>query len=690
MGYQIINTGTDKERSNTPKVVKQGQVPAEMPERKISTKQIINLLNYINFQDDFLAVNLRHSRFENVLSLQAKPHPCIENALVCEWTNPEEVRRKLVSYEFESISLIHEDSILKLQPDLAGIDEFSINLVLSEQYYPLNIESIEHYPCTGINAQVIQNSAIFKGTLTDFSPNSFHVKVSLEPPQTAQWVNSESNVEVVLSNSSETLYSGECLIRDQNELRNQIILCLVPLKKKAQRFKSKKFRSNRIDTSPLPNISFNHPFTNRFVDLKIANLSGLGFSVKTKSSSNLFLPGLILPSVEMKFANSFKVSFTAQVIYEKSIKSEKDESKENILYGLSFINISSDDHLKLLSFLHQVGDSNLYINNSLDMDLLWKFLFDSNFIYPEKYQFLQSQKEEIKNTYQNLYSKKSDIARHFTYQENETIASHLAMIRYYDNTWLIHHHASNRRVSFRAGLMVLNQIGIFSNDSYGLYSNHMNYLLCFFRPENKFPNRVFGGAAKKINDNMKCCLESFSYFHFKERLESELNESWAWGLTKTDSADLEELQAFYSYKSSGLMLKALDLEKNSNGKDLYKAFDESGLKRYRHLFSLKYQGHLKAIIMVNITNAGLNLSDLTNATTVIVIDQDKLNHDIIEMALSLISAQLNIDDFPVLVYPSKFAKDHSIDQEKVYNLWILDTQYGDKYFNYVNRLTRLI
>jgi len=197
MGYQIINTGTDKERSNTPKVVKQGQVPAEMPERKISTKQIINLLNYINFQDDFLAVNLRHSRFENVLSLQAKPHPCIENALVCEWTNPEEVRRKLVSYEFESISLIHEDSILKLQPDLAGIDEFSINLVLSEQYYPLNIESIEHYPCTGINAQVIQNSAIFKGTLTDFSPNSFHVKVSLEPPQTAQWVNSESNVEVV-------------------------------------------------------------------------------------------------------------------------------------------------------------------------------------------------------------------------------------------------------------------------------------------------------------------------------------------------------------------------------------------------------------------------------------------------------------------------------------------------------------
>ena len=48
MGYQIINTGTEKMRSSTPKVVKQGHVQEEMPEKKISTKQIINLLNYVN------------------------------------------------------------------------------------------------------------------------------------------------------------------------------------------------------------------------------------------------------------------------------------------------------------------------------------------------------------------------------------------------------------------------------------------------------------------------------------------------------------------------------------------------------------------------------------------------------------------------------------------------------------------
>ncbi|MEN8244714.1 MAG: hypothetical protein ABFS43_07420, partial [Thermodesulfobacteriota bacterium] len=211
MGYQTIKTGTDNGRANTPQVVNEGQEREEKPEKKISRKQIVNQLNYRNFQDDAIIVNLKHVRFGHVVSFQAKPQPCAENEINCEWVDPEEVGRKLISYEFESIGLAHENANLILTPELANIDASSVRLILSENYYPLKVEAIEHYPCIGINAQVIQNSAIFKGTLTDFSADSFHIKLSLEPPQTSQWINSESSVEVVLSNDHETLYSGECL-----------------------------------------------------------------------------------------------------------------------------------------------------------------------------------------------------------------------------------------------------------------------------------------------------------------------------------------------------------------------------------------------------------------------------------------------------------------------------------------------
>jgi hypothetical protein len=268
------------------------------------------------------------------------------------------------------------------------------------------------------------------------------------------------------------------------------------------------------------------------------------------------------------------------------------------------------------------------------------------------------------------------------------------MIRFYENTWLIHHHAARTPTSFKAGLVVLDQIGQFSNNSHNLYSGHMNYLICYFRPENKFPNRVFGGAARAINDKSKCCIEPFAYFHHhtdEKGLNDHFEIPWHWSLNYADSTDIEELEAFYSCNSGGLMLKALDMEQGlSTTNGLESEYQELGLKRERHIFSLKCDEELMAVVMVNVSNMGLNLSDLTSSAQVIVLDSDSLPKKVLNTALSLISVRLQLDNFPVLIYPLAYTENQSVLYEKIYNLWILNTQFGDNYFRYVNRLTRLI
>ena len=265
------------------------------------------------------------------------------------------------------------------------------------------------------------------------------------------------------------------------------------------------------------------------------------------------------------------------------------------------------------------------------------------------------------------------------------------MIRFYENAWLIHHHAASKSVSHKAGLIVLNQIGHFSNESHSLFSSHMDYLLCYFRPENKFPNRVFGGAARTIGDSQKCSIESFLYFHHKLSLNNNTEIPLNWSLTCSDSKDLEELEEFYAFKSGGLLLKALDIQKgkiNSNG--LSKEYNKNGLLRKRIILSLKNDDSLVAIIMIDISNIGLNLSDLTSGAKVIILDSDNLPKDILSFALSLVSVRFQFETFPVLIYPTDYADNQTIDFEKTYDLWILDTKYGDYYFRYVNRLTRLL
>jgi hypothetical protein len=78
------------------------------------------------------------------------------------------------------------------------------------------------------------------------------------------------------------------------------------------------------------------------------------------------------------------------------------------------------------------------------MDALWNFFFDTGFIYPEKYAFFQANKEAIKKTYERLYSQSPHVARHFICQEKGAILGHMAMVRFYENSWLIHHHAATR------------------------------------------------------------------------------------------------------------------------------------------------------------------------------------------------------------------------------------------------------
>ena len=244
------------------------------------------------------------------------------------------------------------------------------------------------------------------------------------------------------------------------------------------------------------------------------DISGSGFSVEEELSSALLVPGMIIPELELNFGVNFNIECKAQVVYRRV--HQKEAKKSTIKCGIALLDMNIQHHARLLSLLQQAENKNSYICNQVDLDALWDFFFESGFIYPDKYEYIQKNKKQIKDTYEKLYRHNPDIARHFIYQDKGRILGHMAMIRFFENSWLIHHHAARKLALNRAGLIVLNQIGNFTYDSYRLYSLHMDFLMCYYRPENKFPNRVFGGAARRINNPKGCSLDTFAYFHHQE------------------------------------------------------------------------------------------------------------------------------------------------------------------------------
>jgi len=114
-----------------------------------------------------------------------------------------------------------------------------------------------------------------------------------------------------------------------------------------------------------------------------------------------------------------------------------------------------------------------------------------------------------------------------------------------------------------------------------------------------------------------------------------------------------------------------------------------GFKKEKRLYSLYERGILKALIMVNITNIGLNMTNLTNCATVIIID-DSIPRCFIDSTLSQLSGEFEHFEMPVLMYPVSYAENTSIPVEKIYSLWILNLEYTEQYFKFCDTFFNLI
>ena len=656
----------------------------------ISRAQLINKINFINFQDKTLLINFKHSNYQTPLTLLAAPSPCLDDHLDCSWAEPDRSVGDLTNYQFEYLLIPDGHNLIRAEPEIIRLDAETIRFQLPESGYEISSRAMMRHRCRNIEAQLIQNSSLFAGTLVDFNACSLKIELTVDPPRTFDWINPESPVNLILSDPSGTHYTGECKIIRQTTHLNKGTYILQPLRFEIQRFKHKEFRSHRYEISPSPNIQFRHPFIKRDFDLKVIDLSGSGFSVEEDERTAVLLPGMILPDLELNFANSFQFRCKAQVVYRKVLN--KDQPDKKVKCGLALLDMDIRDHVKLVGLLHQTKDHNSYICNHVNLNELWDFFFDTGFIYPDKYAFIQKNKEKIKKTYERLYNNNPHIARHFIYQDNGRILGHMAMIRFYENTWMIHHHAARKSTGNKAGLIVLDQIGRMINDSGRIYSLHMDYFIAYYRPENKFPSRIFGGAAKSIDDPQKCSVDTFAYFHHRGNNTGQPSElPGGWQLEPTQPEDLEELKKYYDHVAGGLMLGALDLTADKYTHDhLSELYHEAGLRRDRHFYTLKQNGRLIAIVTVVLSDAGLNLSDLTNCLKIFVVDGRALNADIFRTLLANLTQKIRQSEIAVLLYPVSYADDQAIDYDKLYNLWVCRLQNSDAYFRYLNRLLRFI
>ncbi len=662
-------------------------VPALTSSRRVRREALINRLNYLHFQSAPLTVLLKHKQHGRSLRLFSEPQPCSGSSLTCYWSEPlpESVLRG--DFVLRHLEVPSGSHVLQVLVDKATFTVDGFTCQLPDDCRELALRKIRRHFCKNIQASIIQNGTTFSGELVDFSAAAFRLDLRAQPPQTFHWLDSGEPVTLILNRHEQTqlIIPGQILRRQGN--RQQQTVVILPESAGQHRFPNKKHRTRRIELRPAPLAVFTHPLTGRTCRLDVLDLSGSGFGVIEDPQEALLLPGMILEDLELHLSDSLSLRCQSQVVHSKS--DNPAGSNGQLRSGLAILDMSITDHTQLMALLHRAENRNKGVCPHIDIDKLWEFFFESGFIYPKKYRSLQEHRREFRQIYSKLYAKAPEITRHFIYQENSHITGHLAMLRTHSNSWLIHHHAADRTRSRQAGLETLQLVGEAVNESQGLYSAHMDYVMCYFRPENRFPQRVFGGVASHYNDPSCCSVDTLAYFHYQKKFDLQWKDDGPWELAPAQNEDLLNLEAFYKGKSGGLMLQGLDLiPEHPDDQELNISYEMAGFQRQQTLFALKHNGATIAVFVVLNTEVGLNLSNLTNAITVLILDPQTLPREAFFTAISMLASKFPQKKIPVLTYPKEYVVSHSIEIEKHYNLWVLDCRNLDPYFEFCNNLFR--
>jgi len=650
--------------------------------------QLLNRLNVIHFQNGCLFVVLRHKDHDHTIRLQATPHPADDEHIKAEWHRDATLPPSLKAFTLDSIIVPGPKRTFSFLPERYWIDADAIRFELPDGAAEIAGRKNVRYDCRHrpLTVTLTQHFAPFAGTLLDYSANGLLVQLRAGEKQSLHWLNQQAPATLTIGRDNQTFFSGQVRLtgRDhQNDSETARHYILEPTDTVAPRFSPKKYRARREQFRPSPDFVFNHPITGRRHSLKVHDLGSLGFAVDEAEETTVLIPGLLLPAAELSFANSLCLNCTGQVVYRNP------SGEGRVRCGIAIIDIRLQDHLKLISLVQQVQDPHAYVSNRVDPEDLFEFFFETGFLYPHKYTEIAGNRESFRNAYAKLYDQGTDIARHFVYQDNGRILGHFASLRVFTNTWMNHHHAAIR--SSHAGMKVVRAISEFINDSYLLNPANLKYIIGFYRPDNKFPQKYFGGFVRQINDSAISSLDIFSYFSQAGALglgQGDLSGDWE--LVAATAADTVEFRGYYRKVSGGLMAEALDLTPQGlDWQKLTRDFEACGLQRRRQLYAIRHQKTLKALVDVQHSEVGLNLSELTNAIIVYILDSEAIHRDMLRLIISELALRHDKTQHPVLIYPHTYAARYRLPADKEYTLWALDLQAGSEpYMNWMLKYCR--
>ncbi len=347
------------------------------------------------------------------------------------------------------------------------------------------------------------------------------------------------------------------------------------------------------------------PFTTDVLDI---NAWGVSFPLDYRRQ---VLPvGTVIHKMTLRFAGGSEVKVEGRVRNLVPFATNPDGATTTYKCGVQLTALSLQERVRIADAILHMGSPGVESASGLSFDAIWGVLQSTGFLYPEKLEKLTPVLPEIRNTISALLEKDHHLFKTVVFKRGEQIQGHLSAARIYRRTWVVQHLAAMKggKALFAARLM---NLGL---SEYLEQIPEMEWLKIFFRPNNKWPARVFGTFAKRVGEPTFSDLRTFDYWSAPT---AEKGRAGA-GVEVRDAVtdDFAAVEAHFVERNQTVLLRANDLTRSRIPLlELRMLYEEVGLHRGRHVLVAERAGKGVGFALLEVAPLGLNLSELTNTFT---------------------------------------------------------------------------
>jgi hypothetical protein len=651
---------------------------SEKSDEPLGLDKLIQRLNYIHFHDGHVFFILDQRATNTQIVIRAYPQFCEGHELICQ-LDPADAAINLKTYTLTHMLIDDGLSVILSSVKPLSFEGCTLRIHLPETSHVKTIRKVKRYLCQDIQCKIIQGDFVASGKMIDFSAGGLGIDISDHVSSGEFDEHKPALLNIFAQGVS--LYSGMCrLIHNRlNTYDNKLVF--VPISQQSPLHPKRELRTPRKKISNLFTVRFTHPFFKSHIERDIVDISSSGFAIQDALEDDILLSGLFIPELDIVYAGNIKIKCSARVVYRQT-----DPKAGLVKYGLAIVDMTFEDYTRLSQILGIAHDAHTGIAYDVDRESLWEFLFETGFIGEQSFDPIHNdQKTLFKEAFQKLYNDHQDIARHILYKRNGRIYGHVAMIRAYEPSWLIHHYAARHINSRLQILTFLKHVIQYLGPYQRMHSAGTTHFMAYYRPNLDLVERLFDHFTKHVADPKKCSVDRFASLTLNKTEAKRLPEGWV--MRDCSIRDLTVLKNFYEPASGGLLLNALGIDIPSD--KLKKAFAQAGFTREYRLYCLCYLNRPLAFFLMNQSDIRFNLAPFLNGIKIIIIEPDILSWAMLAAAVNQLGVFYEDTTIPLLIYPAYFLPLQNIAMEKQYALWILHADAADDWLSYSSRLTSI-